>query len=587
MANGLRPEMRRGMVGDRPWGVILGALATAGATGQLTLTAEDGKVYAIVLAGGGIAGASSPLASDAVVRVALKSQLVWSSQVPALARAVAAAPHRDEVAVVAELANLTPEQAQELLRRLLVQRAARTFSVDRGGYAFDERISIPAAPEAVVDVAPAIWLGARMNLAQDRLVEDLRRLGSRFVLHAEDAELARLELTEDERLIVQALRLGTSLPALEAKYRDLEPRAAQATIYALVALGLCEGYAPQVREGAEVAAGAAGDEDELMRAPTLTFDGPRRAPAAVDLARVPTEPAAVPAVPVRAAEELAAAAAVAAAAAAASADPVAEPPAPVRTPRTRTISSAPPLHPRFGNPIAIRELIGLGIARLEMRADHFALLGVPRDASIDAIRSAYVALASHLRPDKLPELDLAAARDAQRLFAHVNIAFGVLSDPERRAEYLAQLQGGAAPARLAGPPVAGTSVERVTAAAEVAQQGMRALRREDLPAAIELLTRATELAPNEVDHAAALAWARFCAAPDKAGIAGEVRRVLERAIFKSPRPVLARFYLGRVERMLGRVREAVHHFHEVLELEPGHADAAAELRLLEPRAIQK
>jgi hypothetical protein len=333
-----------------------------------------------------------------------------------------------------------------------------------------------------------------------------------------------------------------------------------------------------VEEPVETTPAAAEDEDELMRAPTLEFDGPRRA-AHVELGRQPTEPAVVARAPEAAGPPEAPAGAV-----------PERPPAPaepVRTPRTRTISSAPPLNPRYASPVAVRELIGLGIARLEMRADHFALLGVPRDASIDAIRSAYVALASHLRPDKLPEIDLVAARDAQRLFAHVNVAFGVLSDPERRAEYLAELQGGAAPARPAGPLVAGTSVERVTAAAEVAQQGMRALRREDLPAAIELLTRATELAPNEIDYTVALAWARFCAAPDKGAIAGEVRRVLERAIFRSRRPVLARFYLGRLERMLGRVREAMHHFREVLELEPGHPDAATELRLLEPRAIQK
>ena len=230
----------------------------------------------------------------------------------------------------------------------------------------------------------------------------------------------------------------------------------------------------------------------------------------------------------------------------------------------------------------------MGIARLDVRADHFALLGVPRDASLDTIRSAYVTLACYLHPDKLPELDLTATRDAQRLFAHLNIAYGVLADPSRRADYLASIPGSGERARPpTGPTVATTSVERANAAAEVAQQGLRALRREDMPAAIGLLTRATELAPQDLDYAASLAWARFCASADKSGIAADVRRVLERALQKSPRPVTARFYLGRVERMLGRVREAMYHFRQVVALEPGHAEAAAELRLLEPRAIRK
>jgi len=64
---------------------------------------------------------------------------------------------------------------------------------------------------------------------------------------------------------------------------------------------------------------------------------------------------------------------------------------------------------------------------------------------------------------------------------------------------------------------------------------------------------------------------------------GETRKALERAVFKSYRPERARFYLGRVERMLGRDKEALHHFQEVLELKPNHGDAASEIRAIEAR----
>jgi hypothetical protein len=47
--------------------------------------------------------------------------------------------------------------------------------------------------------------------------------------------------------------------------------------------------------------------------------------------------------------------------------------------------------------------------------------------------------------------------------------------------------------------------------------------------------------------------------------------------------VTARFYLGRVERMLGRDAEAQRHFRDVLAASPGHVEAAAELRVLELR----
>jgi hypothetical protein len=558
--------MQRGTVSERPWGLTLASLAAARARGQLTLTSDDGRLYCIAFIAGSVVGASSPFASDSAVRVALRSQLVSSAQVPALARAVSAAQGRDEIEVIAEAAPLTGEQAGRFRRKLLQQRVARTFSVERGGYVFSESITGASTRGVGIDISPAIFLGARMHLSQDRLIADLRRLGARFVLRGEEVDEARFGFTEHERPILHALRIGTSLPDLEAKRRDLEPRLTQAVIYTLVAAGLCEGLpAARTREGTapmpmpvsvvSPPPVAAEDEDGvddlaetvLTRARTTTYRGPRQ----------PAER--------------------------------------IEPPRTKTISSMPPPGLRPGDPLATREVIAAGMAQVDAGADHFALLGVAPDATIDAIRTAYVSLAYHLHPERQSELDPATAEDAQHLLAQINVAYGVVSDPVRRADYLAQLRveldraprpGTPTPDQLE-PVQAGTAAERARAAAEIAQRGMQALRRDDLPGALELLTRATELAPRDVDYAAQLAWARFCASPDKAGLATEVRRALERAIFRSSRPLAARFYLGRVERLLGRVEEALHHFHEVLELEPNHAEAAAEIRLLEPRTARR
>ena len=84
-----------------------------------------------------------------------------------------------------------------------------------------------------------------------------------------------------------------------------------------------------------------------------------------------------------------------------------------------------------------------------------------------------------------------------------------------------------------------------------------------------------------------LGWARFCASADKAAVAPETRRLLERAIHRSATPEIARFYLGRVERMLGRDQLALHHFREVLERVPGHPDAASEIRVIESRLASR
>jgi cytochrome c-type biogenesis protein CcmH/NrfG len=126
----------------------------------------------------------------------------------------------------------------------------------------------------------------------------------------------------------------------------------------------------------------------------------------------------------------------------------------------------------------------------------------------------------------------------------------------------------------------------LAAAKEAFKRGQSRLRVENLEEAIVDLSRAVELAPNEIDYAATLAWARFCNAKDKQALAPVTREELGRAIRKSPHPEVARFYLGRVERMLGRDKEALRHFQEVLEAQPRHADAAAEVRAIEARMAQ-
>ena len=76
---------------------------------------------------------------------------------------------------------------------------------------------------------------------------------------------------------------------------------------------------------------------------------------------------------------------------------------------------------------------------------------------------------------------------------------------------------------------------------------------------------------------------RFCATSDKTAAAIDARRALEKAIHKSAKPETAWFYLGRVERMMGREQLALSHFREVLELVDDHAEAAAEVRVLEAK----
>ncbi len=61
--------------------------------------------------------------------------------------------------------------------------------------------------------------------------------------------------------------------------------------------------------------------------------------------------------------------------------------------------------------------------------DYYEILGVARNASIDDIKAAFRKLARQYHPDVSKETD------AEEKFKEINEAYGVLSDPEKRARY--------------------------------------------------------------------------------------------------------------------------------------------------------
>ena len=65
--------------------------------------------------------------------------------------------------------------------------------------------------------------------------------------------------------------------------------------------------------------------------------------------------------------------------------------------------------------------------------DYYAILGIPRSASVEDIRRAYREAALRLHPDKNP------GEEAAELFLQVNRAYEVLSDGEQRSAYDQQL----------------------------------------------------------------------------------------------------------------------------------------------------
>ncbi|MFZ3069679.1 MAG: molecular chaperone DnaJ [Anaerolineaceae bacterium] len=63
------------------------------------------------------------------------------------------------------------------------------------------------------------------------------------------------------------------------------------------------------------------------------------------------------------------------------------------------------------------------------KRDYYEVLGIPKDASQDDVKNAFRSLARQYHPD------VNKAPDAEEKFKEINEAYGVLSDPEKRAAY--------------------------------------------------------------------------------------------------------------------------------------------------------
>ena len=552
-------ELARGRVSDRPWGKTLGTLALRGLTGQLNLLA-DGRAYSIAFHQGVIVGAASPLPNDNAVRIAMTGGLVSSTQVNDLMRRITGQPGRDEIEVIAELTRLPADQAQRLRRRVVAQRAARTFAIENGEFVVEDRITVPVVPGSELDIRSIVYLGARSNLSDQRLEAELATMGTFFKLRpdAQD-DLPYFGFGPGELVVVERLRRGGFFSDLNAAAPEVDGHTQRAIVYSLIACNACDAQQaslPAAGDGIDaptISRSRTGDRPmPPMRNVTPTAS-PTRQPAA-------TQPPAESGVRLR--------------------EPTGGPPMPSLA---NAKKPAPTRAKRSSVETRETELL-IKQKLLDARGDHFQVLGVTMTATAEQIRTAYFNLARKLHPDRLASLGITDDnRDAQRLFAQINTAFAVLNDGKQRDEYARVLSMGGEDAVRAQNAQAEELAARVMRAEEAFRRGEMALRRNALEQAVADFGEAAELQPKEAEYQAMFAWAKFAAAPDKAALASDTRKSLQRAVEADQQSPTARFYLGRVERMLGREREALQHFQSVLMIKPNHAEAASEARVLEQR----
>ena len=557
-----------GSVADRPLPRTFATIAARAFSGEMIVVAA-GREYRVGWRDGAVVSATSPHPADSAAKIAVTLGVLSSTQAGEVARVIAANPGCDEVEVVARVARLTTDMVGRLGRRLVATRAARVFTVESGTLALDD--TPPMSAITPVDPRWVTYSGVRAHYTIDRLHREVAALAVAIQVPA-DADLAPFGFGEGERDVLTRL-VGARMSLMPAP-ADLDPRVVESIALVL----LCAGVAEAV------------PGDVLAPPPRpASLTGPRKARPTTDVAARPT-PDAAPRPTTDAADR------------SGSTPAVTRTVTPTAVPRTSTgaiptvprpvTGSMPAVAPtpsspgrsrrlaarRVADPVRAQQLIADRRAALDAGADHFAMLGLTIDAPLEDVRAAYFELARYLHPDRLAAAGITdERRDAHRVFARINEAFGVLSDPDRRAAYQQQLRAGGVAVVAAQTAQADAQVRAAIGGEEAYRKGEMALRRMDFLEAINQFRTAVELGPQEADHHAMLGWALYVAAPSKADVLSTARGHLRKGVELTTKSAMPYLLLGRIARMEGDATAAVNALRQAQELAPRNNEVAAEL----------
>ena len=209
-------------------------------------------------------------------------------------------------------------------------------------------------------------------------------------------------------------------------------------------------------------------------------------------------------------------------------------------------------------------------ARMATKQNAYARLGVSPGATNDQIKSAYLGLAKRFHPDRASGAGMGAMQpELQALFGQLKDSYDAISTAELRTRYDAKQKAGGKPN------------SRTEEAALALKMGDVLFKKRDFDGAIQKMRRAVELEATG-DGLAALAWA-LVADPKGSPAAKEEAATLINRALRAPGVTARTYYVAGV---LWRTKDpdsACDAFRKALQVDPGHSDAALELRLIEQR----
>jgi hypothetical protein len=204
----------------------------------------------------------------------------------------------------------------------------------------------------------------------------------------------------------------------------------------------------------------------------------------------------------------------------------------------------------------------------------YARLGVSDNATTDVIKSAYLGAVKQFHPDRAHGGLASLKGDLERLFTLLRDAYENIGTRAARDRYDQSLRSGGA-----GAPGRGGS--RKDEAAVTVKMADVLLKKRDFGGAIAKLRRAVEL-DGSGDALAALAWGLVADPKATPETKEEAASIINKAL-RADGATARTYYVAGV---LWRTKDpdsAVDAFRKALEIEPNHADAALELRLIEQR----
>ncbi|MEM6733877.1 MAG: DnaJ domain-containing protein [Myxococcota bacterium] len=209
---------------------------------------------------------------------------------------------------------------------------------------------------------------------------------------------------------------------------------------------------------------------------------------------------------------------------------------------------------------------------------HYEILGIPSNASIDTIRTAYFELAKTYHVDKFSNVSLGEyGKVAEEVFRKISEASRVLSDENERSNYDVFLDR-----KEKGLP---TDVNLILEADNLFQRAKMLVSRGNGARALPDLERAIELNNVDLDYKTYYAYAKYLA--EGGASFSEAREILEGVVSKDKKNSTAHDFLGRIHRTEGNLKSAAQHLQKAIEIAPKNAEALRELRVVQMRLNKK